>query len=93
MAYCIAMVLISLKICLIVFSGILSFSSRIFIEGMCMVALAPAVMTINGSTFHPLLVMSSLCTYLYLVLKSKTKFLLPAGFLLGSYDCLFCSSE
>ena len=33
------------------------FFSKIFIEGMCVVALAPAVMTINGSTFHPLLVM------------------------------------
>ena len=58
-ACCIAMVLISLKDCLIVFSGILNFSSKIFIEGMCVVALAPTVMTINGSTFHPLLVMLS----------------------------------
>ena len=56
-AYCIAMMLISLKVCLIAFSGILNFSFKIFIEGMCMVALAPTVMTINGSTFHPLLVM------------------------------------
>ena len=40
-----------------VFSGILNFSSKIFIEGMCVVALAHAVMIINGSTFHPLLVM------------------------------------
>ena len=59
-AYCIAMVLISLKVCLIVFSGILNFSSKIFIEGMCVVALAPAMMTISGSTFHPLLVMLSI---------------------------------
>ena len=59
-ACCIAMVLISLKVCLICFSGFLSFSSRIFIDGMCVVALAPAVMTINGSTFHPLLVMLSM---------------------------------
>ena len=56
-ACCIAMVLISLKVCLMVFSGILNFSSKIFIEGMCVVALAPTVMTINGSTFHPLLEM------------------------------------
>ena len=59
-ACCIAMVLISLKICLIVFSGILNFSSKIFIERMCVVALALAVMTISGSTFHPLLVMLSI---------------------------------
>ena len=33
-ACCMAMVLISLKICQIIFSGILNFSSKIFIEGM-----------------------------------------------------------
>ena len=54
------MVLISVKVCLIVFSGILNFSSKIFIKGMCVVALAPAVMTISGSTFHPLLMMLSI---------------------------------
>ena len=59
-AYCIAMMLISLKVCLIVFSGILNFSSKIFIEEMCVVALGLALMTINGSTFHPLLVMLSI---------------------------------
>ena len=59
-ACCIAMVLISLKVCLIGCSGILNFSSKIFIEGMCVNALAPAVMTINDSTFHPLLVMLSI---------------------------------
>ena len=56
-ACCIAMVLISLKVCLMIFSGILNFSSKIFIERMCVVALVLAVMTINGFTFHPLLVM------------------------------------
>ena len=56
-ACCIAMVLISLKVCLIVFFDILNFSSKVFIEGMCVVALAPTMMTISGSTFHPLLVM------------------------------------
>ena len=50
-ACCIAMVLISLKVSPIVSSGILKFSSKIFIEEMCVVALKP------GSTFHPLLVL------------------------------------
>ena len=66
-ACCIAMVLISLKVCLIVFSSLLNFSSKIFIEGMCVVALAHAVMTINGSTFHPLLVMLSMSGWYFLV--------------------------
>ena len=42
------------------FSGILNFFSKIFIEGIYVVVLVPAVMTINGFTFHPLLVMSSI---------------------------------
>ena len=56
-ACCIAIVLISLKVCLIVFSCILNFSSKIFIEGMCVVALAPAIITTSGSMFQPLLAM------------------------------------
>ena len=59
-ACCIAKVLISLKVCLIVFSGILNFSSKVFIEGMYGDALEPAVMTINDSIFHPLFVMLSI---------------------------------
>ena len=54
MAYCIAMVLIFLKVFLMVAMGILRLSSSIFIDGMWAVALAPAVMTISGSIFHPL---------------------------------------
>ena len=43
----------------LVFFRILNFLSNILIEGVCVVALAPAVMTISGSTFHPLLLMLS----------------------------------
>ena len=59
-ACCIAMVLISMKVSLIVSSSILNFFSKIFIERICVVALAPALMTISDSTFHPLLVMLSI---------------------------------
>ena len=41
-------------------SRILNFASRIFIEGMCEVAVAPAVIIINDSTFQPLLVIFSI---------------------------------
>jgi len=56
-ASCIAMVFISLNVCLMVVSGILNFVPRSLIEGTCVVPLAPAVMTMNGSTFHPKLMM------------------------------------
>ena len=54
MAYCMAMVFIFLKVFLMVGMGILKLSSSSFIDGMCVVALAPALMTMRGSTFHPL---------------------------------------
>ena len=37
------------------FWRILHFSFMIFIEGICVVALALTMITISGSTFHPLL--------------------------------------
>lgn len=58
MAWCIAILFISLKVFLMGFIGILTLVSRIFIEGMYVDALAPAVITISGSTIHPLFLMS-----------------------------------
>lgn len=52
-AYCIAIVFITLKMCLIAVSDNLNFSSSCFIDGTCVVPLAPAAMTMSGSTFHP----------------------------------------
>jgi hypothetical protein len=54
MAYLIAIVLMFLKVFLMIGIGILNLFSSDFIEGMCVVALAPAVIIIRGSTFHPL---------------------------------------
>ena len=46
----------------------MNFSFVIFIEGMCVVALAPCVMTINGSIFHPLLIMLSISDWYFSIL-------------------------
>ena len=54
MAYCLAMVLMVLKVCLMVAMGSLRLVSRISIDEVWAVALAPVVMTISGSIFHPL---------------------------------------
>ena len=45
---------------LIACSEILNFVSRIFIDGMCDVALAPTVITISGCTLQPLFVIFSI---------------------------------
>ena len=52
-AYCIAIVFIALNVCLTEVSDNLNFVSSCFIDGTCVVPLAPAEMTISGSTFHP----------------------------------------
>ena len=54
-AYCMAMTLISSNVCFMLSLGILNVVSILSIEGVCVVFLAPAVMTISRSTFHPLL--------------------------------------
>ena len=55
-----------LKVFLMVGIGILKLVSSNFIDGMCVVALAPAVMTIRGSTFHPLAAILAIsCMYVF----------------------------
>ena len=66
-----AIILISLKVFSMDFLGISNFSLIIFIDGMYVDALSsPAVMTINGSTFHPLLVILSISGWYFSVLMS-----------------------
>ena len=53
MVYCMAMVLMFLKVSRMEGIGILNLSSSSFIDGMCVAALAPAVITMSGSIFQP----------------------------------------
>jgi hypothetical protein len=51
--------------------GILKFSSRIFIDGVCVASRAPAVITMSGSIFQPLGVMFSIRGLYLLILASS----------------------
>jgi len=51
-AYWIAMVLIALKVCFRAIFDSFNLVSRSFIEEVCVVPLAPIVMTMSGSTIH-----------------------------------------
>ena len=73
MAYCVAIVLIFLKVFLMVDMGILNISSSDLIDGMCEVALAPAVIIIRGSSFHPLAAIHSI-NGLYLLFFASSVF-------------------
>jgi hypothetical protein len=59
-AYCMAITLISSNVCLMFILGILNIISILFIEGVCVAAQAPAVMTISGFAFQPLLIIFSI---------------------------------
>ena len=71
MAYCMAIVFMFLKVCLMDAIGILNLSASIFIDGMCVAALAPAVITMSGSIFQPLAAMLSISGLYLLILVSN----------------------
>ena len=52
MAYCMAMVFMFLKVFRMADIGSLNLSSSIFIDGVCVAALAPAIITMIGSIFQ-----------------------------------------
>lgn len=54
MAWYMDVVLMFLKVSIMKVLGILNLFAKISIEGMCAIALVPTMMTMNGSTFHPL---------------------------------------
>ena len=68
LANCMAIVFIALNVCLICFSGSLNVCSICSIDGMCLVPLAPAVMTISGSTFQPFWMMSLISGWYFCIL-------------------------
>ena len=54
-AYCVAIMLICLNMFFIFVIGILNDVSKFFIDGICVVPLAPTTNTMSGATFQPLL--------------------------------------
>ena len=52
-----AIILICWNVFFIFMRGNLSVVYRFFIDGMCVVALAPATSTMSGATFHSLVMM------------------------------------
>jgi len=69
--YCVAIMLICLNIFLIFMIGSLSIASSLFIDGMCVVALAPVTKTMSGATFHPLAMMLLTNNWYFVIFLSK----------------------
>lgn len=55
--YCVANVLICVNVLLIFVIGSFKFAPKLFIDGMCVLALVLATNTMSGITFYPLVVM------------------------------------
>ena len=70
-AYCVAIMLICLNVLLIFMIGSLSILFSLFIDGMCVVALAPAANTMSGVTFHPLAMMLLMSGWYLVVFLSR----------------------
>ena len=71
MAYCMATVLMFIKVFQMASIGSLNLSSSIFIDGVCVAVLAPAVITMSGLIFQPLAVMLSIRGLYLLALASS----------------------
>jgi hypothetical protein len=60
MAYCMAMVFMFLKVFRMADIGNLNLSLSIFMDGVCVAAVAHVVITMSGSIFHPLAIIISM---------------------------------
>jgi len=69
-AYWMAMVLIALKVCFRAVSDSLSLVLKSFIEGICVVPLALAVITMSGSTIHHCAMMLLMSGWYFWILLS-----------------------
>ena len=70
-AYCVAIMLICWNVFFIFMRGSLSVVSRFCIDGMCVVALAPATSTMSGATFQPLVIMLLMSGWYFVVFLSR----------------------
>ena len=87
MAYCMAMVLMFLKVFRMDGIGSLNLSSSIVIDGMCVAALAPAVIKMSGSIFQPKATMFSI-SGLYLLALAFT--VLGDNLLIQYVNSMYC---
>ena len=68
--------------------GILSFSFKIFIEGICVVARAPIVMTISRSTFHCLFIIELISGWYFSDFLFMISYENPSLYYVNSMNCI-----
>ena len=70
-AYCVAMMLICLNVFLIFVIGSVNVVSSFFIDGICVVPLAPATSTMSGATFQPFVMMLFMSGWYFMIFLSR----------------------
>jgi hypothetical protein len=70
-AYCVAIMLICLNVFLIFVIGSVNVVSSFFIDGICVVPLAPATSTMSGVTSQPLVMMLFMSGWYFMIFLSR----------------------
>ena len=70
-AYCVAIMLICLNMFLIFVIGIVSVVSNFFIDGICVVPLAPTTSTMSGATFQPFVMILLMSGWYFMIFLSR----------------------
>ena len=84
--------LICLNVLLIFIIGSLSIVTSLFIDGMCVVALAHATNTMSGVTFHPLAMMLLMSNWYFVVFLSRVSLENLSLQYVNSINCMVTSS-
>ena len=62
--------------------------SKCFIDGMCVVALAPATNAISGATFHPLVIMLLMSGWYFAIFLSRVSMINMSLQYVNSINCM-----
>ena len=90
-AYCVVAMLICLNVFLIFLIGIVNVLSSFFIDGICVVPLAPAASTMSGATFQPFVMMLFMSGWYFMIFMSRVSVANPSLQYVNSMNCMVIS--
>ena len=90
-AYCVAIMLICLNVFLIFVIGSVNVVSNFFIDGICVVPLAPAASTMSGATFQPFVMMLFMSGWYFMIFLSRVSVANLSLQYVNSMNCMVIS--
>ena len=91
-AYCVANMLICLNMFLIFVIGIVNVVSNLYIDGVCVVNLAPATSIMSGATFQPFVMMLFMRGWYFMIFLSRVLVANLSLQYVNSMNCMVISS-